>query len=411
MFRSTTIFVLLLAVTLAGLAHAADNQGFIYGTVTLREGTQHTGFLRWDGEEAFWDDLFHSRQQDIPWVDHVDMNELNKEKKRQYYKTHGLIDRIAYSLEHDDDDINLSRLFIVRYGDIQLITIDDDENITITMNDGATQPVRGYSNDVSSDILVFTGAEEPVTLEWDDLAEIRFAATPPEATPYATRLYGRVKSSRGDFEGFIQWDNSECTSIDVMDSRQEDVLMGDIRSVEQDPGEGSIVTMKDGRILNLSGSNDVGRGHRGVFVETADQGRVTIPWSRFEQVDFVDGMGSGNGRETFSGNTALNGTVTDTDGAVFEGRFVFDMDEARMHDIFNGSAKDVKYNIRFSLIASISPEGPESSLVVLRSGQTLKLDDDQDTGKSNGGILLFETGAEQARYLPWSRLRKIQMAP
>ncbi len=388
-----------------------ESAGFLYGTVTEQSGESHTGFIRWEDEEGFWDDLFHSRQIDIPWVNHVDLKELNREKKRQYYKTHGLLDRIAYAMDNKDEDTDISRLFIVRYGDIEAITIDADENITVTMNDGSTQPVRGYSNDVSSDILVYNNSEEPEILDWDDLAEIRFAAAPPTAVPYATRLFGRVTSSRGDFEGYIQWDKSECTSIDVLDGREEDVAMGDIRTIKRDPGEGSVVTLKDGRVLNLSGSNDVGNGNRGVIIETAAQGRVNVPWNRFNQVDFVDDMGSGGGRDTFADNKALNGAVTDTDGNVFNGRFVFDMDEARTHDIFNGSERDLQYNIRFGLIASISPAGPENCLVVLRNGETLKLDDDQDTGKYNAGVLLFDPGAKQARFLPWSRLREIRMAP
>lgn len=404
------VFILLVVSGLC-LAETSPNQGFLYGTITEQSGDTHTGFLRWESEEAFWDDLFHSRQQEIPWVDFVDMRELNKEKKKQYYETHGLFDRLAYAMENDDDKANISRLFIVRYGDIEVISIDAEENITVALNDGSLHAIRGYSNDVSSDILVYTGADEPVTFDWDDLAEIRFSAAPVDAAPYAERLYGRVTSTRGNFEGFIQWDNSECTSTDILDTRQQDLAMGDIRIIKRDPGEGAIVTLKDGQVLELSGSNDVDNGNRGVFVETADHGRVTVPWSRFTQVEFLDDMGSGEGRDTYVSNGELTGTVTDTDGNVFSGRFVYDMDEARSHDIFNGSVKDLDYNIRFSLIESITPTEPQECRVVLRSSKVLMLDDDQDTGKSHAGLLLFEPGAEQARYLPWSRVKEIRLTP
>ena len=48
----------LLALSFIGYpASASDNQGFIYGTVTLFNGDELTGFLRWDSEKGFWDDI------------------------------------------------------------------------------------------------------------------------------------------------------------------------------------------------------------------------------------------------------------------------------------------------------------------------------------------------------------------
>ena len=51
-----------------GAAWAADdNQGFLYGRVITDSGTEYVGFLRWGDEEAFWDDLFHSLKEDLPY--------------------------------------------------------------------------------------------------------------------------------------------------------------------------------------------------------------------------------------------------------------------------------------------------------------------------------------------------------
>ena len=36
-------------------ATCVENQGFIYGTITLGDDEQHTGFIRWDPDEAFGD--------------------------------------------------------------------------------------------------------------------------------------------------------------------------------------------------------------------------------------------------------------------------------------------------------------------------------------------------------------------
>ncbi len=410
MIRSVATLLAALVLSSACLAEPIPNQGFIHGTLTLTDATTHTGFLRWENEEAFWNDLFHSRQVEIPWTQYADMKALQDEKRQQYYKTHGLLDRVAYAMENDDDDTDISRLFIMRFGDINVISIDANENVTVELNDGSTHKVRGYSNDVSSDIIVYPGAGEPETLEWDDLAEIHFTAAPADTVPYAERLYGRVTSTRGKFEGFIQWDESECTTIDILDSRQEDVPMGDIAAIRRDPGAGSEVTLKDGKVLILSGSNDVGKGHRGVIVETADQGRINIPWKRFQQVDFVTGKGSGQGRDTFADNRNLTGEVTTTDGEVWQGRIVYDMDEVRSHDIFNGTYQDLKYDIPFGLIAAIKPRGPNEALITLRSGQLLELSDNQDTGRDHAGVLVFGPDDQVVGFVTWNRLQEVHFS-
>jgi len=384
--------------------------GFLYGTLTERSGDEHTGFLRWEDEEAFWDDLFHSRQLDVPWVDFVDMKALHKEAEQRYFESHGLFDRLAYALDHKNPDDDISRLFIARYGDIDEINIDADENIVVVLNDGSRHAVGGYSNDVSSDLLVYPASGEPVTVEWDDIAAIRLAPAPAKAVPYAARLYGHVTSIRGEFEGFIQWDKSECTTIDILDSRQQDVVMGDIRSIAHKPGQDTVVTLNSGESLTLSGSNDVGDGHRGVVVETATKGRVTIPWKRFRRVEFRDG-GSGRGRETFVRNRELTSTVIDRDGQVLSGRLVYDLDEARHGDIFNGTSNEVEYDIPFAMIQVITPIAAGSCRVRLRDGQVLELSGTQDTGIDNPGVLVFAAQEDQARRVPWRRIREIRLTP
>ena len=74
--RKTTfaaIFSLLVLGTLSGAtlaqSSAASNQGWIYGTVETRSGNEYTGTLRWGTEEAFWDDLFNSSKEDLPYWD------------------------------------------------------------------------------------------------------------------------------------------------------------------------------------------------------------------------------------------------------------------------------------------------------------------------------------------------------
>lgn len=401
------IFIALL-VLMAPPALAADNTGFIHGTVTLQDGDSHTGFIRWEDEEAFWDDLFHSRQTELPWLEYVDMEELQAERRRRYFESHGMFDRVMWTLSNRGGNPEMDRLFIGQFGYLEEIEVDEEENITLLIRGGERVPVHGYSNDVSSDLLVYPSEGDPVEIEWDDLAGITFTQAPTDAIPFADRLYGNVTSTEGNFEGFIQWDQSECTSIDILDGNNREIPMGDLRSLTKNRQGTSDLVLKNGEAFTLAGSNDVGGGNRGVMVENPEWGRVTVSWKRFLSIDFAEGHGSGRGRDDFPDSTPLVGTVTDIDGTSWTGRLVYDLDEAWSHDIFNGEIRDLEYDIPFGQIRSIEKRDEETCRVSLKSGRVLDLGESQDSGEKHAGVLVFVDDAP--RYLPWSRVQAITLA-
>ena len=384
-----------------------DNTGFIHGRVTLWSGEQYEGFIRWDDEEAFWDDLFHSRQNELPWLEHVDMAELQKERKRRYFESHGMFDRVMWTLHNRDGELNLSRLFICQLGYFDGIDMDEDENVTILLRNGEKVPVHGYSNDVSSDLTIYPVAGEPVEVEWDDLASVAFSQAPRGAVPYAERLYGTVQSTEGTYAGFIQWDQSECTSIDLLDGDDKEIPMGDLRSVTKNRQGTSDIVLKNGEEFTLAGTNDVGGGNRGIMVENPEFGRVTIAWKRFQSITFAEGHGSGTGRSDFPDIAPLQGTVTGTQGETWTGRIVYDLDEAWTRDLFNGAIRDLEYDIPFGLIGSIEKKDDETCQVSLVTGRKLDLTENQDTGDKHAGVLVFEKGEEEPSYIPWSRVGRI----
>ncbi len=382
----------------------ADNTGFIHGRLTLWSGEEYEGFIRWEDEEAFWDDLFHSRQNELPWLEHVDLADLQKERKRRYFESHGMFDRVMWTLHNRDGEVHLSRLFICRFGYLDGIEMDGDENVTILLRGGEKAPVHGYSNDVSSDLVVYPPEGEPVEVEWDDLASVIFSQAPVAAIPFAERLYGTVESTEGSFEGFIQWDQSECTSIDVLDGDNREIPMGDLRSLTKNRKNNSDIVLKNGDAFTMAGTNDVGGGNRGVMVENPDWGRVTIPWKRFQSITFAEGHGSGKGRDGFPEILPLKGTVRGQEGDTWTGRIVYDLDEAWTRDLFNGAIRDMEFDIPFGLIASIEKRDDATCRVNLVSGRVLDLTESQDTGEKHAGVLVFENGDEEPRYIPWSRI-------
>jgi hypothetical protein len=409
------------AALAAAPAAAADNPpaaphpgaGLIHATVTLDDGTSHVGYLRWVDEDAFWDNIFSARQRDLPWFDFADREQLVRERRQREYGSRGLLNRLAWSLHNREEDVHISRPFICRYGDLAALRLTEDEErpVIAVLRDGREVAVGGPSHDLRSDLIVYPKPDQPVELAWDDVREIRFSAAPAGAVPYAARLAGTVEFRGGSFAGSLQWDTSECTSIDTIDSDEQDVALTQVRRIARSRRGGSDVTLTDGRVLNLDGTNDVGSGNRGAAVDVAGVGRVIVPWNRFIAAELRMVPATSPGYADFAPPRALSGVVTTTDGRTLQGRLVYDLDEATTIDILHGALDECEYQIPFGLVASITPTVPGSCEVVLRDGRRLVLGGDEDTGEGHAGMLVFGEGREKPDYVPWSGMKLVTFAP
>jgi hypothetical protein len=396
--------------------HLAPGSGFIHATVTWPSGEAKTGYLRWGEEEAFWDDLFHCGYRDLVWSDHADLDQLRKERRDHYFATHGLMERLAYAIHEDKDDPLGWRMFVSRFGDLRSIEIHDGRDDFAVTADGSRHQIGGFDRDAGTRLKLYVGQEEPESIRWNDLSEIAFSQAPAGSVPYAERLYGRLQTTQSAYEGFIQWDRSECTTTDVLDGKEDDrdveLVMGEIRTITRARDNAADVLMKDGSEHHLAGSNDVNSSNRGIMVEVAGLGRVTVPWRRFVSLTFGEGQGSGVARTAYANADPLFGQVTDTDGRHLSGRLVFDLDEAWRWDLFNGTDSDgLDYDIPFCKLARIEP-GPQASCrVTLRGGQVLQLGENQDTGEENAGVLVFDTEGEAPEHVSWGRIQRIDFRP
>jgi len=232
--------------------------------------------------------------------------------------------------------------------------------------------------------------------------------------PYGTRLFGLVRTTEGDLEGFIQWDKSENVSGDLLDGEDEDgedqeIRMGDIIRLERHSKNASKVTLSDGRTLTLSGTNDVNDANRGIMVEVASLGKVTLPWNRFKDVTFDHGAGSGASRADYAPIRPLTGTVLTSEGKTFRGRLVLNFNEAWNWEIFNGTLSRMEYDLPLQRVLSIENRGDRGARVTLVGNRVLDLKDDQDTGKDHMGLLIFATDAGEPDYVPWRLVEKIDL--
>lgn len=389
------------AASMAASQGGHDNEGFLYGTVTTTSGKAYTGTLRWDDEEAFWDDLFNSAKEDLPFLER--WGDKSEEDGR-VIKVLGRSLRIRWG--HDG-----GRHFVARFGDIDWIEALGSDEARLHMRDGSSVHVEGSANDVDADVVVDDASLGTVEVPWRRISKIEFAATPASVEPRGFRLHGQVESTEQTFHGFVQWDSEECLSYDELDGDDDDVSlsikMGTIRSIERINRRSSRVTLKDGRVLELDGSNDVDDDIRGVLVEDPRFGRVELSWDAFRKVTFDDAGPSGSSYANFA-NTGgeLRATVTGADNASHSGRLVFDLDETYRWEMLDGDDDDVSYSIPFHLIRRIEPLGRSASTVALKSGETLRLEDSQDVTDANDGVVVIPDTGDPV-YLEWVEIDAI----
>jgi hypothetical protein len=381
-------------------AGATEATGSLYGTVTTDSGRKYTGLLRWEDEEAYWDDLFNGAKSKLPYIDRLPESE----------RSHRGISVLGLRIDYDWDEEDEGRQFIARFGDIKEIRPRSGEKVDVLMKGGTEYLLDDGSNDIGATIVVEDAEDGTVEVSWRKIESIVFAAAPSSAQPAARRLSGEVTTEDGVFRGFVQWDSQECLSTDRLDGHSEDgkvsLAMGSIRSIEKESRKRARVEVKDGRTLSLHGTNDVDSSIRGIMVEDDRFGRVKISWEAFQKVDFRVESVTGRGYADYKAATPLRGTLTDRDGRTWKGRIVFDLDESESWEILNGERNGVEYSIPFRMVRSIAPHDDETSDVTLKGGLELRLGDSQDVTESNVGILVLPDGGTE-QYVPWERVRRI----
>lgn len=385
----------------AAAAADADARGFLYGTVETSSGKSYTGLLRWGNEEAFWDDHFNGSKRDEPAT-----GELPRgfERQRRRVQVFGL--ELSGPWEHGW----AQRQLTVRFGDLAEI-LPRGERAEIVLKSGDRLQIEGGSNDFDAEITVYDPALGEVEIDWDRIRSIRFAVAPAGTKPYAQRLRGKVKTTVGEFSGWLAWDSQEATTIDELDGESEDgelsIAMGKIRAIERRTRRSATVELTDGRRLELSGTNDVDASIRGICIEDARFGRVEIPWDVFERVEIEAAADSGRGYDDFPALGALRARVTTVDGKSREGEIAFDLDESAQWEMLDGMEDDVEYTIPFARVESIRRLGSRRSEVTLAGGEKLELEGQTDVDESNAGIAFLGVAGDDG-YLRWTEVEKIE---
>lgn len=388
-----------------------DHRGFLYGRIATDKGESYEGRLRFGiHEEAFWDDWFNGYKAANPWRAYVPTEQLTERRS---------IGIFGFEIAHRDVEIELGRPFMVRFGDISRIDVDGRE-LQVTLENGTVFDLdRFNADDIADGVRVWDATHGVVDLvEWR-IRSVEFFPT-PRLGDVPGRLHGTVRTQRGTFTGFVQWNRESCVGSDEIVGESGGAMVrlrfDTLRSIERTSPDSSLVTLRDGSEIELSGAAAVGDGNRGVHVEDRRYGRVLVSWQAFRRLDFGTGgrgtEGSGPAYDDFPPSGPLTGAVTTRDGRRLAGRLVYDLDESETAETLDAPSRGVNYTIPFGLVASIGPaDDEEHSTVSLHSGDKLQLERTGDLGESNAGLLVFADGREQAEYVPWGDVRRVDFDP
>ena len=224
----------------------------LHGTVDLDEGPSFTGFIGWDLNGVLLSDTLTG------FDSQGDRQEFLFREIREIRR------------EGDEAEVLLSSGARIRLSDHEDVS---DRNDGIHVSD----PSLGL-----------------VDVDWEEMERVRFHSPDNPAGHDSflpdQRIRGTVLTSDStEFEGWIRWDGDEEYSWELLDGRDRgvgyDVEFSNIlhverarqrtvsltigtqgADVENEREEWTEVTLRDGRVLELDGSNDVDSSNHGIYV-------------------------------------------------------------------------------------------------------------------------------------------------
>ncbi len=221
----------------------------LWGTLTTRSGMEFTGYVTWDVDEIYNSDILDGEENGV------------------------------------DRDVT--------FGDIQSIERYSSSAARVLLRNGREMILRGTNDvdDSNNGIAVSDPALGQVLVDWREFASVSFSE-PPEEIPYGRfgdegPIRGTVTTVDGrEYQGPVVWDADESFTWELLDGDAGGadfaVEFGNIARIIR-RGAGVTVELRDGRSFDLTGSNDVTSGNRGIFV-WSDGSAHRVSWPEFEEL-------------------------------------------------------------------------------------------------------------------------------
>lgn len=412
MKSSHIVFLFLMALFLLASGASAE-KGLIYGKIYTIDDEIFEGYIRWDKNEASWDDILNGTK---------DLNrkrsrrDRDRDRNRRRDKEISIFGITVYreggfSYVFDADEAQSG----IRFGHIESMVPTGSNEVVLLLKSGEEVELKGGSGDIGDDnreILIDDRDEGIIELEWGDIDKIEFTEDSGEKCSFGERLYGTLTSRRGhEFTGFICWDKDETFDTDILDGRDKHrkrkIKFGKIEKIERRSSSAAEVTLKNGKVYRLDDSNDVDSGNRGITISDLKLGSITVDWDDFDMIVFTDPP-DGPSYKDFDGGRKLSGTVYTEDGEEHTGDIKWDDDEEYTWEILDGDMRDIEFDIEFGFVKSIEKRSSRNSIVTLKDGRTFKLGDSNDVDDDNKGIFIF-TDREEV-FVDWDEFDRVEFS-
>ena len=223
----------------------------LYGTLVTRAGLEFTGYLTWDMDEILTTDILDGEDQDR-------------------------VDRE------------------IAFGDVISIRRESSRAARVVVESGEEMVLRG-TNDVgrtNRGISVSDPTLGQVKVGWKDFSEVHFRRAPVQTTyeefDGGSPIRGTVVTESGEeLTGDIRWDNDEEYTWEMLDGDYKGidftVEFSQIASIAK-RGYSAAVELVDGRTFQLSGTNDVNPGNRGITIRSEDGSTHRVEWDDFREL-------------------------------------------------------------------------------------------------------------------------------
>lgn len=197
-----------------------------------------------------------------------------------------------YSGDILDGDLRGARQRIP-FGEIAAIERDSRRGARVFLRTGEELVLEG-TNDVD-DSNGGIGVSDPelgeVKVSWDEFGRVDFdaldAPVPELSFDGGKAIEGTVLTESGErYEGRVRWDADESSTWEMLNGEADGISFqiefSRISRVQRTE-RGARVELRDGRAFELSGSNDVDDGNRGILIDDGSR-TVRVPWRDFVEL-------------------------------------------------------------------------------------------------------------------------------
>ncbi len=228
---------------------AHPTEGRIRGVLRTRSGASFSGAVSWDVDEIYSGDLL-------------------------------------------DGDVAGERARIP-FGEIAAIERYSRRAARVLLRSGEELVLEGTNDvdDSNSGIAVSDPELGEVKVSWGEFDRVDFddveASAPEVSFDGGRRIQGTVLTSAGErFNGLVRWDADEASTWEMLNGEQDGVAFqvefSRIARLER-TARGTRVELRDGRSFELSGSNDVDDGNRGILIDVGGR-TVRVSWDEFAEL-------------------------------------------------------------------------------------------------------------------------------